>query len=45
VLDVWQGLNSGYYGQASTPLYILVKRAVSNPDAMALQTAVADAAK
>ena len=45
VLDVRQGLNSGYYGQAATPLDILVKRAVSNPDAMALQTAVADAAK
>jgi len=45
VLDVRQGLNSGYYGQAATPLDILVKRAVTNPDSTSLQAAVADAAK
>jgi hypothetical protein len=44
VLDVRQGLNSGYCGQAATPLDILVKRVVSNPDSMALQAALADAA-
>jgi lipid-binding SYLF domain-containing protein len=45
VLDVRQGLNSGYYGQAATPLDILVKRAVTNPDSTSLQAAVADADK
>lgn len=45
VLDVRQTLNSAYYGRATTPIEILIKRSVSNPAASALQAAVAEAAR
>lgn len=45
VLDVRQTLNKAYYGQDATPLDILVKRSVQQPEASALQAALADAAR
>ena len=45
VLDVRENLNAAYYGRAATPDDILFKRSVSNPDAVVLQNAVADATK
>jgi lipid-binding SYLF domain-containing protein len=45
VLDVRQQLNAAYYGQAATPLDILVRQRVRNPDATRLQTTMADLAK
>lgn len=45
VLDVRESLNAAYYGKPATPDDILFKRSVSNPDAVVLQNAVADAAK
>ncbi len=45
VLDVRQTLNTAYYGPTATPIEILVKRSVNNPDAAMLQAAVAEAAK
>ena len=45
VLDVRESLNAAYYGKPATPDDIVFKRSVSNPDAVVLQNAVADAAK
>lgn len=38
VLDVRQQLNAAYYGEAATPVDILVRHSVRNPDATRLQT-------
>jgi lipid-binding SYLF domain-containing protein len=45
VLDVRQSLNTAYYGQPATPIDILVKRSVNNPEAAPLLMAVEQAAK
>ena len=45
VLDVRQSLNTAYYGQPATPVDILVKRSVNNPEAVPLLSAVEQAAK
>lgn len=43
VLDVRETLNAAYYGKSATPVDILVKRSVSNPQAGSLRAAVAEA--
>jgi len=45
VVDVRQKLNAGYYGKPVTPVEILVKGEVSNPDSAKLQAALKQAAK
>ena len=45
VVDVREKLNAGYYGKATTPVDILVKKDVSNPASAALQAALKKAAK
>lgn len=45
VLDVRQKLNAAYYGQGATPIDIVVKRSVSNPNADALKEALTKAAQ
>jgi lipid-binding SYLF domain-containing protein len=42
---VRQSLNTAYYGQPATPIDILVKRSVNNPEAAPLLMAVEQAAK
>lgn len=45
VIDVRDSLNSAYYGRKVTPIDILVKHSVSNPQADALRAALRAAAK
>lgn len=45
VLDVRDSLNNGYYGRATTPVEILVKRSAQSGHAGALRAAVAAAAR
>jgi len=45
VLDVRESLNSAYYAKPVTPLDILVKQLVSNPESTGLQAALKKAAK
>jgi lipid-binding SYLF domain-containing protein len=45
VIDVRDSLNNAYYGRKVTPIDILVKRSVANPQADALRAALKSAAK
>jgi SH3 domain-containing YSC84-like protein 1 len=45
VIDVREKLNAAYYGKPVTPVDILIKKSVSNPDAAALQAALKATAK
>lgn len=45
VLDVRESLNAAYYGKATTPVDILVRKTARNAGAAGLQAALADAAK
>jgi SH3 domain-containing YSC84-like protein 1 len=45
VIDVRESLNAAYYGKPASPVDILVKNSVSNPDAAPLQAALKAIAK
>lgn len=45
VIDIRDGLNAAYYGKPSSPVDILIKKTVSNPGAMPLQSALKAVAK
>lgn len=45
VIDVRESLNAAYYGKPASPVDILVKQSVSNPDAAPLQAALKAIAK